>query len=364
MSILLSEEQQAIATESTRVLEARVDLSRLLALVETTGEWDKRFWDTAVEQGWTAIGIPEAHGGIGLGLIELGLVAQACGAATAGAPFLTSGHGAVAALLGSDDAESRSLWLPRLADGSVTAAVAFAEGQQPLPASPTTIVCAGKLSGAKDGIPAGLAADLVLVWAFAGSEPCLGLVEGAHVVRTPIASFDNARLHADLAFAEVPIRVLATGDRAHALAHDVLARMAVVSAFEQVGGAEALMRTARDFALTRKAFGQPIGAFQSVKHRIAELYGLVEIARANCIHAASREGQPDFVEAAASARISATEAYDTAARDCIQIHGGIGVTWESGLHLHMRRARSLAIEQGNMLYWEDLLAERLTGFAA
>jgi alkylation response protein AidB-like acyl-CoA dehydrogenase len=140
--------------------------------------------------------------------------------------------------------------------------------------------------------------------------------------------------------------------------------MAVVTAHEQVGGAEALLFIARDYANERKAFGQPIGAFQSVKHRIAELYGLVEIARANSIHAAAQEGEPGFLKAAAAARLSATEAYDTAARDTVQIHGGAGVTWDSGLHLHMRRARSLAIEQGNMLFWEDLLVDQLVGEAA
>jgi acyl-CoA dehydrogenase len=144
----------------------------------------------------------------------------------------------------------------------------------------------------------------------------------------------------------------------------VLAAQAVVTAHEQTGGAEALMERARDYANTRKAFGQPIGGFQSVKHRIAELYGLVELARAGAIHAASRDGHADFVKAAAAARIQATEAYDTAARDCVQIHGGIGVTWEGGLHLHTRRARSLAIEQGNMLFWEDVLVDQLTGAEA
>src|SRR3546814_9893678 len=104
------------------------------------------------------------------------------------------------------------------------------------------------------------------------------------------------------------------------------------------------MEIARDYAVTRKAFGQPIGAFQSIKHRIAELYGLVELARANCIHAAAREGQDDFITAAAAARLSATEAYDAAARDCVQIHGGIGVTSEIGLPLHMRRTRSISSE--------------------
>ena len=91
---------------------------------------------------------------------------------------------------------------------------------------------------------------------------------------------------------------------------------------------------------------------------------LVELARANCLHAASLAGTDEFPRAAAAARLSATEAYDTAARDGVQIHGGIGVTWEHGLHLHMRRARSLAIECGNMFAWEDLLARELTGVAA
>jgi acyl-CoA dehydrogenase len=155
--------------------------------------------------------------------------------------------------------------------------------------------------------------------------------------------------------------VLAEGAAAKQLALASLAAMAVITAHEQIGGAEALLKTARDYAVTRHAFGQPIGAFQAIKHRLAELYGLIEIARANCLHAASLEGEPGFLLAAAAARLSATEAYDTAARDCIQIHGGIGVTWESGLHLHMRRARSLALGHGNMLFWEDILAKELLG---
>ena len=124
------------------------------------------------------------------------------------------------------------------------------------------------------------------------------------------------------------------------------------------------MFRARDYANTRKAFGQPIGAFQSVKHRIAEMYGLVEIARANAIHAAAHADGADLLKNAAAARISATEAYDTCARDCVQLHGGIGVTWEAGIHLHLRRTRTLAIEQGNLIFWEDVLVDQLLGEAA
>ncbi len=360
MSILYDEGQQAIANESRRVLDARTDKARLLKLLEQQGQIDQPFWDTAVEQGWTALAIPEEHGGLGLGLTELGLVAQACGAATAGAPFLTVGYGAASAMIAGGQTD----WLPKLASGEVKATVATAEGNSILPGSPSVKYVDGKLSGTKPGVSGGQCADLAVVWASGASGPVLTLVELKNASRTLINSFDNTRLYADLAFVEAPATLLAEGDAARALALDILARMAVVTAHEQVGGAEALLYIARDYAVTRKAFGQLIGAFQAVKHRIAEMYGLIEIARANCIHAASREGQADFLLAAADARISATEAYDTAARDCVQVHGGIGVTWEQGLHLHMRRARSLAIEQGNLLFWEDLLVNQLTGEAA
>jgi acyl-CoA dehydrogenase len=364
MSIVHDEQQQAIASESARVLSARMDKARLLALLEQTGQYDARFWETAVEQGWTALAVPEAQGGLGLGLIELGLVAQATGAATAGAPFLTSNYGVIRALLASGNAEAGATWLPRLASGQAVGAVAFAEGTQPLPAVPRTVLREGRISGEKQGVTAGLRADIAVVWAWHEDRPVLVLAELEGAARQAVDSFDNSRLYAAITLAGAASTVLAEGEMARTAALDVLAGMAVVTAHEQVGGAEALLLAARDYALERRAFGQPIGAFQSVKHRIAELYGLVEIARANCIHAAASDGRSDFIEAAAAARLSATDAYDTAVRDCVQIHGGLGVTWEGALHLHMRRARSLAIEQGNMLFWEDLLAERLSGRAA
>jgi len=364
MSIIYDAGQQAIAGESRRILDARMEVPRLLGLLERTGEFDRAFWSTAVEQGWTALAIPEAHGGLGLGLIELGLVAQAAGAATSGAPFLTSNYGAAQVLAASGNPDLAAQWLPKLAAGQATAAVAFAEGNAPLPSRPGCALRDDRLAGTKPGVPAALAADFAVVWCLHDGRPALALAELSGATRRAVESFDNSRLYADLEFAGTPATLLSEGEAAAVLARDTLARMAVVTAHEQLGGAEALMFIARGYANTRKAFGQPIGAFQSVKHRIAELYTLVEIARANCIHAASREGESDFLRAAAAARLSATEAYDTAARDTVQIHGGIGVTWEGGLHLHMRRARSLAIEQGNVLFWEDLLVAELAGAAA
>jgi alkylation response protein AidB-like acyl-CoA dehydrogenase len=360
MTILLDEGQQAIATESRRIAEARADQARALALLEGDGSYEEGWWAMAGEQGWTALAVPEDHDGLGLGLVELGQVALGVGATLAGAPFLTGGFAVADAIARHGDQTAKADWLGGLAGGAMRGAMAIGEGPDPLPLTPMVTLSGGHLSGTKTAVTGGLHADLALLLANEDGVPRLCIASLTGVERRRITSFDNSRGPADLVFDGTPATPLGCSDAVGA-ALDVLARCAIVTAFEQVGGAEALMFRARDYAITRKAFGQPIGAFQSVKHRIAELYGLVEIARANALHAAANAEGPQLVRHAAAARLAATEAYDTAARDCIQIHGGIGVTWEAGLHLHMRRTRTLAIEGGNMIFWEDRLVDDLGG---
>lgn len=360
MSILLDEGQQAIATESLRIAQARASTERALALLETPGAYDRDWWAMAREQGWSAITVTENAGGLGLGLVELGQVAIAIGATLAGAPFVTTSYGAADALARHGDDALKGRWLERLAAGEAIGAVAIGEGSSPLPTRPALCFAGGRLSGIKTAVCGGMHADIAIVLAHADGTPVLAAVELAGVARRLIDSFDNSRGTADLIFDDAPAIALTSADaRRDALC--LLARQAIVTAHEQVGGAEAMMLTARDYANTRKAFGQPIGAFQAVKHRIAELYGLVEIARANALHAAANAEGLDLIKHAASARLSACEAYDTAARDAIQLHGGIGVTWEGGLHLHLRRTRTLSVELGNALFWEDVLVNMLTG---
>ena len=363
MSILLDEGQEAIATESKRVVDARANQARALQLLQEQGQFDQTYWDTAREQGWTAIALPESAGGLDLGLLELGLVTLAIGAQGAGAPFLTGGFGVADAINRHGDDALKNAWLEKLATGEAIGAIALGEGASPLPAQPSVTYANGKLNGAKQAVSGGLHADVALVYATENGAPALVVADLAGIEASPIDSFDNSRVVADLKFNDTPAVELNAADARQA-ALEVLARLAIITAWEQVGGAEAMTFTARDYANTRKAFGQQIGAFQSVKHRISELYGLVEIARANALHAAANAEGPDLIKNAAAARISATEAYDTAARDCVQIHGGIGVTWELGLHLHLRRTRTLAVELGNLMFWEDVLVDQLTGEAA
>ncbi len=364
MSILYDEGQRAIAENAARVLAARHDKARLLALLETTGACDEPFWQTCIEQGWTALAIPEEYGGLGLTLIELGIVAQACGTATAGAPFLLSNYAAGEALLLAGDAAAQGRWLPRLAAGEAIGTLALSEGNDVLPHNIGVRFEGGKLTGTKHGVTAGLIAHFAVVLAQGEGGPVLALAELAGVARTAIDGFDNGRGYADLNFDATPATPIAEGAQALAIAREVLCRLAVATAHEQLGGAEALMFMARDYALSARRSASRSARSSRSSTALPSFTPLVELARANCIHAAASAGEPDFLKAAAAARLTATEAYDTAARDCVQIHGGIGVTWEHGLHLHMRRARSLAIECGNMFAWEDVLARELTGVAA
>ena len=357
MSLLYDESQLAIASESRRVLEARVTVDALLPLLEAEGEIHTPYWETAKEQGWTALALPEVYGGLDLSLVELGLIAHQVGRSLAGAPFLTSSFGAARAILDHGSEELKAAWLPRLASGEAIGAVAFAEGQTVLGTG--IRYDSGLVSGTKPAVIGGRKANVAIILASDGGVPVLAAADLGSVTQSSFNSFDNSRCAADLVFADTPATELARGQAALDAALHVLALQSVVTAHEQTGGAEVLLERARDYANTRRAFGQVIGSFQSVKHRIAEMYGLVELARAGALHAATREGQADFIKAASAARIQATEAYDTCARDCVQVHGGIGVTWEAGLHLHMRRTRSLAVEQGNMFFWEDVLVDCL-----
>jgi alkylation response protein AidB-like acyl-CoA dehydrogenase len=242
--------------------------------------------------------------------------------------------------------------------------VAFTERQSPCPEIPALIFADGRLTGVKPAVCGGAHADVAVVLANRDGTPVLAVASLDGVERDIFNTFDNSRCTAHLSFSAAPAVLLMSGQKALDAALHILALQSVVVAFEQTGGAEAMMLRARDYANSRRAFGQLIGGFQSVKHRIAELYTVVEIARANALRAASLEGHADFLKASAVARLSATEAYDTATRDCTQIHGGIGVTWEAGLHLHQRRTRSLAIEQGNGIFWEDVLVNQLLKEAA
>lgn len=361
MSLLYDETQTAILEEAQKVLKSHVTNEALLSFIEPTGKYDKDLWEIAKNQGWTAIAIEEEFGGLGLGLTEVGLVAQAMGESCVALPFLSSSYALISALTQFGGAVQKAAYLEKIAAGELTATFGFAQKQNPIAKPSPLLISNGQITGRLEAVVSGLAANIALVLANDSEGLALAIVDldQAAVTREAVNSYDNSRLMANINFANAKCDILISGDMVMGIAKQLLAEVAVIVAHEQMGGAKVMMEKSREYAVDRKAFGQPIGAFQSVKHRIAEIYGLVELARASAIFAASRVGEDDFLIAAAAARLSSTEAYDTASRDCIQIHGGIGVTWEGGLHLHQRRTRSLANELGNMIFWEDVLVDGL-----
>ena len=180
----------------------------------------------------------------------------------------------------------------------------------------------------------------------------------------PVATsltIDPARKHAELTFNDASAELLGADGEGWRLLERLYDAAAVYFSFAQVGGAEAAMWMARDYALQRQAFGRAIGSYQAIKHKLADCYVKLELARSNAYYGAMMltDGGADLPLAAAAARIAATEAYDFAAKENIQTHGGIGFTWEADTQFHYRRARVMALSIGGPMAWKDKLVSRL-----
>jgi acyl-CoA dehydrogenase len=356
LAFLYSSEQLAIREAAFRQLSSRFDSKTLHAIIERGAGHDANFWSLCRESGWTGVTIDATYGGLGLGLVELCLITEAAGQVIAGAPFLLSSFGAADAIGSWGSDLHKSQWLGALAAGELIGAVASTEGNMLLPIAPETSVSGGRIRGQKHAVTAGAVADLAIVQARAeDGQVGLYVVSMEGVRRNVIDSFDPSRGAVDLIFEGQNAERLPASN-AESLG-TLLARLAVVMAAEQLGGADACIKLARDYACTRQAFGQPIGRFQSVKHGIAEVWILAQLARAAVFEAAQRwDSQVDtgaLAAAAAAARLNASEAYEKAAWMATQVHGAIGVTWDADLHLHYRRARALAVELGQPALWED-----------
>lgn len=359
MPYLYSSEQTQIRDEVRRIVAASGAPERLRSLLESKGAYDTVFWHRAIEMGWTAITIPEADGGLGMSLIDALIVAEETGRAPVGVPFLATAFAAQHALAGL---QGQATLLGAIAAGETKIVIAFGEADDPLPSLPATRFHDGRISGSKQTSLGAAAGDLAIVLARNGGAPCLALVrlDGEGVSRPPIDSIDNSRCSASILLTEAPATLLPVND-AFGVAGGCLDRLALHLAAEAIGGSEACLAKASDYANQRQAFGQAIGKFQAVKHAIAEIYVANELTRASLLEACVRltSGAADAGAYVAAARLNAVHGYDYAAAAATQIHGGIGVTWEEDMHLHYRRARSLALEAGAPWFWEDRIVTML-----
>jgi acyl-CoA dehydrogenase len=322
-------------------------------------------WREIAAMGWIGAAIPEQFGGAGLGYEGLCVLAEEIGRVVAPVPFGSTAYLASEAILTAGSEAQKRLLLPKLADGSVIGCLALAEGTgNPDAAAIQARVAAGRLSGTKWPVADGGIADIAIVVARdEAGQVGLFLVQLADVRRHDLRTLDPTRNHARLDFDAVPVERLGEGGDAGGwdAVQRVLDRAAVLFAFEQVGGADACLRMARDYALERYAFGRPIGSFQAIKHKLADVYVALELARSNAYYGAWALGADaaDLPLAAATARVSATEAFHLASKENIQTHGGIGFTWAVDCQLFYRRSKQLGLALGGAPFWKDRLVDLL-----
>jgi len=325
-------------------------------------------WKGLVDLGVPGIGIPEAYGGSGLSPLEVCVVAEEIGRAAAPVPFDTSVVLATEALKLAGSEVQKKKWLTELASGQAIGTLAIAEGPQPpKPRSIRTTFGNGRLNGKKVPVTDGEAATFAIVLANTGGsgDRAVSLVivdlRQAAVAGKRIDTIDPARKHAELTFTDATAELLGGEGEGWQTLERLYDAAAVYFAFAQVGGAEAAMWMARDYALQRQAFGRAIGSYQAIKHKLADCYVKLELVRSNAYYGAMMltEGGADLALAAAAARIAATDAYDFAAKENIQTHGGIGFTWEADTQFHYRRSRLMALSIGGPMAWKDKLVTRL-----
>jgi acyl-CoA dehydrogenase len=284
-------------------------------------------------------------------------------------PFSSSVYLATEALLLAGNDAQKKKYLPKLASGEIIGTFALAEGpQQPTPKTIKASFKGNKLDGVKVPVPDGDVADFTIVLARTGEgqgERALSLaivdLKGAGVTRRAVKTVDPSRSQAEITFKGAAAEQLGASGDGWDLAKRVLDRAAVLMAFEQVGGADACLAMAKDYALNRYAFGRQIASFQAIKHKLADMYVLNELARSNAYFGAwaLSTNSPDLAEAAAGARISATDAFHNASKENIQTHGGMGFTWELDCHLYYRRSKVLSLALGASRVWKDRLVNHL-----
>jgi alkylation response protein AidB-like acyl-CoA dehydrogenase len=339
MNFGLSEDQLLLKTTIKRFLEEQCPTTRVRAIMESDSGHDAGLWQGLVDLGVPGLTIPAAYGGAGLELLDLALAAEELGYAATPGPFLGSAMATIALLEGGD-ASQREQWLPRIADGKALATIAFGEADSEWnPAHFTTKVAGGKLSGSKPFVPYAGLADAIIVAATDGSGPVLWLVErGAPGIDiTPLKVVDMTRRVDTVRFSGTPATRL--GGSGSAVQRTIDAGCVLIAA-DAYGGCRRCLDMTTQYAMQREQFGQIIGAFQAVKHQIANIACELEPSLSLCWYAAHAFDRiPEQAERhAAMVKPHMSDLYDRVTRDTTELHGGIGFTWEFDLHLWFRRA--------------------------
>ena len=369
MNFDFSDDQKQLRDEARKFLTSKCSPKAVRQVLDGKATYDKELWKGLAEMGFIGVAIPEEFGGTGAGHLELCVLAEEMGRALAPVPFSSTVYLAAEALMIAGSDAQKQKWLPKIASGDAIGTLALFEGTgNPSPKAIKVTAKDNTLDGNKKPVPDGDIADFAIVAARTAStgrdsDIALFIVDltGPGVTRKSLVNIDPSRNQAEIVFAGCKAEPLGAAGDGWSILSQVLDRAAVLIAFEQVGGSDRALEMGRDYALDRIAFGRQIGSFQAIKHILADMYVSATLARSNCYYGAwaLSTNASELPEAAASARISATQAFQHCAKNNIQVHGGMGFTWEFDCHMYYRRSNALALSLGSLSYWEDQLIERM-----
>ena len=368
VNFAFSEEQEQLREFVHSFLEDKSSEAAVREQMATEQGYDEAVWAQMAEQmGLQALTIPEEYGGQGYGYVELIVVLEEMGRSLLCAPYFSSVVLAANALIHSNDDQAKSELLPQIASGTI-ATVAFTEQNGKWDESGITMAATPSsdgytLDGTKMYVIDGHIAEIILVAARTDAGVNLFRVpsDAAGLTRTSLATMDQTRKQAKLEFAGTPATLIGTDGGGWAVLEQMLDLAAVALAAEQVGGAQMCLDMSVEYAKVRVQFGRPIGSFQAIKHKCADMLLEVESAKSAAYYAGwcAAELNNELPSTASLAKAYCSDAYFHAAAENIQIHGGIGFTWEHPAHLYFKRAKSSELLFGDATYHRELLAQRI-----
>jgi alkylation response protein AidB-like acyl-CoA dehydrogenase len=369
MNFAFSEEQEELRKVVSDFLNAKSDEAAVRELMETEDGYDQAVWSQMAEQmGLQGLIIPEEFGGSGYSYVELIVVLEEMGRRLLCAPYFSTVVLAANALMHSGDEGAKKEYLPGIASGETIAALAFTEPSGKWDEAGITMEATADgdsyvLNGTKSFVLDGHIANLIIVAARTAGGVSLFAVdaEASGLTRTSLSTMDQTRKQAKLDFDGVSARLVGDEGQGWETMSLVLDLAAVGLAAEQVGGAQECLDSAVQYAKDRIQFGRPIGSFQAIKHKCADMLLEVESAKSAAYYAGwcAAELNDELPSVASLAKSYCSEAYFHTTAENIQIHGGIGFTWEHPAHLYFKRAKSSELLFGDPTYHRELLAQRI-----
>jgi len=370
MNFDFSDDQKLLQEQARKFLTDKCSRKLVRSVLDNNkNQYSKELWQEVVNMGWTATAIPEEYGGLGLGMLELCVIAEELGRSLAPIPFSSSIYIFAEFLKAYGSEDQKKQYLPKIASGELIGSFAFPETKgTPRTNNINSKVENDKLSGKKLPVNDGQVADVLIVAANSDNNQdhnslSLYIVETnqAGVEEKLLDTLDPTRPSSQIEFSNVACSVLGEKGEGWSMIQNILNRAAVLFAFEQVGGAQVALDEAKKYSIERYAFGKPIGSFQALKHKMADMYVKNELAKSNAYYGAwaLSTDSMELPVAAAGARVSATEAFHYASKENIQIHGGVGFTWEYDCHLFYRRSKLLSLNLGSIRKWKENLISNL-----